>query len=101
MAGVGRLNIETGAARPANAGTVVLGDLQIFVHGVSDDAAERARMSKERGDVERQIATKESKLANDGFVRNAKPEVVEAERDRLESLRQQRAALDQNLALLG
>lgn len=101
MAGVGRLHVETGAARPVNAGTVVLGDLQIFVHGVSDDSAERSRLTKERADVERQIAARESKLSNDGFVRNARPEVVEAERERLETLRQQRSALDQNLALLG
>ena len=72
----------------------------IYVHDISDDEAERTRLTKELTDVEKQIAAKESKLNNEGFVRNAKPEVVQAERDRLAALTDRRTQLAESLAML-
>jgi len=51
--------------------------------------------------VDKQIATKEAKLGNAQFVANAKPEVVAAERGRLDELLAQRASLREHLAELG
>jgi len=50
--------------------------------------------------VEKQIAGKEAKLNNSQFVGNAKPEVVAAERGRLDELLAQRASLHEHLAEL-
>ncbi len=100
LANVGELHIAMDATRPPNSGTVVLDGLQVFVHDIADDAVEGKRLETEMSEIEKQIAAKENKLANDGFVRNAKPEVVQAERERLATLNERRATLQSSLALL-
>ena len=52
-----------------------------------DVEAERERLRKE-------IARAEGMLANERFVANAQPEVVEAEREKLERYRRELEALD-------
>ncbi len=94
MAGVDTIQVVTDARRPKNAATTVMGELRILVHDVSDDDAERKRIEKELQNIRKQIAGKVSKLANEKFVRNAKPEVVEAERARLADLEAQRNTLE-------
>jgi len=100
MAGIGDLNVTTHAKRPANAGSVTIKGLRIYVHDVSDDAAERGRAAKTLEGVVRQIAGKEAKLGNAQFIANADPEVVAAERERLNDLLAQRASLLEHLVEL-
>ena len=100
MANVSDLTVDPEAKRPANAGSISTGSLRVFVHDVSDDAAERVRAAKQLADLDKQIAGKEGKLGNEKFVANAKPEVVEAERLRLAELTAQRDGLQQHLAEL-
>jgi len=100
MAGVERMDLVTEASRPKNAGTTVVGPLQIFVHDISDDDAERKRLEKELADVQKRLAACEAKLANEKFTANARPEVVEAERARLVELQNSRAAVTESLAEL-
>ncbi|MBN1510896.1 MAG: valine--tRNA ligase [Phycisphaerae bacterium] len=97
MAGVETLHVVSETARPRNSASTVVGAVQILVHDISDDEAERKRVEKDVAGVEKQIAGKESKLANEKFVQNAKPEVVEAERQRLTELLAQRETLTQAL----
>jgi valyl-tRNA synthetase len=52
------------------------------VAGVIDVAAERARLAREVAKLDAEIGRLERKLANEGFLAKAKPEVIEAERDR-------------------
>jgi valyl-tRNA synthetase len=99
-AGVESLALVTETQRPKNAGTTVVGPLQIFVHDISDDAAERNRLEKELADVEKRLAACESKLSNEKFTANAKPEVVDAERQRLAELQTSKAAVQESLAEL-
>ncbi len=101
MAGVGEMSLVTEADRPQNAGTTVVGPLQIFVHDISDDEKERTRLMKELESVEKRLKGCESKLANEKFTANAKPEVVAAERERLEELRKSHAAVVESLKDLG
>jgi valyl-tRNA synthetase len=56
------------------------------------DAAERKREAK-AAELDGEIARSEKKLANQGFVTKAKPEIVQAERDKLDRLRREREAL--------
>ncbi len=93
MAGVETLHVVCDAARPKNSASTVVGAVQILVHDVSNDEAERRRIEKDLAGVEKQIAGKESKLANEKFVLNARPEVVDAERQRLNELLAQRQTL--------
>ena len=57
-----------------------------------DLAAEKARLEKTLAKVEADIAKISSKLSNEKFVENAKPEVVEAEREKLAELEGQKAS---------
>jgi valyl-tRNA synthetase len=101
MAGIGDLNVTTQAKRPANAGSVTIKGLRIYVHDVSDDAAERLRATKALEGVVKQISGKEAKLGNAQFIANANPEVVAAEQERLAELVGQRASLQEHLTELG
>ena len=100
MAAIGELNVVSQGKRPSNAGSVTIKGLRIYVHNITDDAAERVRASKTLEGVDKQIAAKEAKLGNAQFVANAKPEVVGAERGRLDELLAQRASLREHLAEL-
>ena len=100
MANVSDLTVDREAKRPANAGSITIGSLRVFVHDISDDEAERARATKQLADLQKQITGKEGKLGNEKFVANAKPEIVEAERQRLSELTAQRDGLQQHLAEL-
>ncbi|GLR61857.1 valine--tRNA ligase [Rhizobium indigoferae] len=58
-----------------------------------DLSAEKARLEKAIAKMEGEISRIDGKLSNQKFVANANPEVVEAERDRLEELKGQIASL--------
>jgi valyl-tRNA synthetase len=60
--------------------------------GVDVEAAERKRAA-ERARLSEEIKRAERKLANDGFVSKAPPEVVQAERDKLARLLEEVEAL--------
>jgi valyl-tRNA synthetase len=60
--------------------------------GLDLEAASR-RAEAERARIEAEIARAEAKLANKGFVDKAPPEVVQAERDKLERLKAELEAL--------
>jgi valyl-tRNA synthetase len=93
QARIGELRIDPEAERPKNSATTVVGDMQIFVLGVIDAEAERARLEKELAGIEKQIASVAAKLGNENFVSRAKPEIVERERNRLSDLRAKRNAV--------
>jgi valyl-tRNA synthetase len=100
MANVRDLTVDPNARRPANAGSITKGSLRVFVHDISDDEAERARTNKSLEAIEKQIAGKEKKLANEKFVTHARPEIVDAERRRLTDLIAQRNGLQGHLRSL-
>jgi len=97
---IDRLRVETDGRRPKNSASASLHGLRVYVHDISDDEAERKRSAAALADVEKQISGKRSKLDNPGFVANAKPEIVAAERERLASLLQQHESLTASLAEL-
>jgi valyl-tRNA synthetase len=68
--------------------------------GLVDVAAERARLEKARGKAEAEHAKIAGKLGNEKFVANAKPEVVEAERERLAEAETELRGIDTALARL-
>lgn len=93
--------IESSAA-PENSVLVQAGSFQVFLHleGVVDIGKERARFGKEKTEKEQYIVTLEAKLANQSFVERAKPEVVLAEREKLEAAQKELAEIARHLASL-
>jgi valyl-tRNA synthetase len=89
-------NGEVGASAVLRSGT----ELFIPLAGVIDLDRERARLREEIGRIDGQIAGGEKKLANESFVARAPENVVNYERDKLASFREQRAKLAEKLAAL-
>ncbi len=77
-------------------------DFEIFIRieGLVDLAKEQSRIVKKIEEVRRYAQSISGKLANANFVRNAPPEVVEEEREKLEDAQKVLKAQEETLALL-
>jgi valyl-tRNA synthetase len=92
-----------GGPVPGAAKAIVGSDIEVVMPlgGLIDFAAERARITKEVGKADKEIATIEKKLANEDFVAKAAPEVVEENKARLVEEKARRQRLVDALATLG
>ncbi|MDR1358240.1 MAG: class I tRNA ligase family protein, partial [Coriobacteriales bacterium] len=70
------------AVKPANASVTVVDELEIFVEleGLVDFAVERERLAKEQAKLQADRDRLEKKLANEGFLSKAAPDIVEKTR---------------------
>ncbi|MEM9366880.1 MAG: valine--tRNA ligase [Planctomycetota bacterium] len=75
-------------------------DLHVDLEQFIDLDAERARLEKLDGQITGQIAGKEKKLSNENFVSRAPKEIVQQEREALESLKTQLITVQSDLAKL-
>jgi len=91
--------LPAGQAAPISA-VALLGTLEILVPmaGLIDPAAELDRLAKRLRKAEGDLAKLEGKLANADFARNAPPEVVAKDRQRIEELRTEIGQLNAQVA---
>jgi valyl-tRNA synthetase len=97
LAGIELLHLDPTASRPLGSASKVVGDLQIFVHDVIDEGAERQRLEEALKKIDKEIATCEKKLSNPKFVDRAPPAVVKEQQDRLADYKGQQAATQASL----
>jgi valyl-tRNA synthetase len=99
LASVGALRLGPDETKPPQSATHVEPDFEVFVSlaGLIDVNAEIARLEKQNAEKEKAIQAARGKLENKGFVEKAKPETVQAERDRLAELEKQLQAIEENL----
>ncbi len=92
--------ISHAAEAPKGSAQIVSGEAIVCLPlgALIDLSAEKQRLEKARAKVDAERDRILSKLSNEKFVANAKPEVVEAERERLAELDLQKSALDVALA---
>lgn len=92
------------AEKPAESTMRLADDVEVYaiLSGLVDFAAERARLEKELGKLEKDRVKFDKKLSNPGFLSKAAPEVVEKDRakladivDRMERLRAELADIEQ------
>jgi valyl-tRNA synthetase len=87
----------SGGPVPGAAKALVGADVEVVMPlgGLIDAAVEKARIAKDVGKVDKEIATLEKKLGNADFLARAPEDVVEEQRVRLaeEQTRRQRLAL--------
>lgn len=95
VARLARLDLEAGvSADDGVAATVAVpgGAVELLPAPGVDPGEQQRRLAARRADLEGEIERAQSKLANSGFVAKAPPELVQAEREKLERLRAELAA---------
>jgi len=99
---VASITILDDATEPPASATALLGDMQLLVpiKGLIDVDAERARLDKQRGKLESDLARTRGKLGNDNFVNNAPADVVSQERERAAEFEKQLGQLAEQIEKL-
>ena len=100
LAGVEQLLLDTEASRVPGSASRVVGKMQVFVHDVIDDAAERTRLEKELAGMDKEIGACEKKLGNEKFIARAPGAVVAEQKQRLADYQASREAILANMAEL-
>ena len=97
-----QLTIQPTAQPPAQAATVVVGDVVVYLPlaGLVDLEAERERLSRKLSEIENRIVRSQALLAGE-FAQKAPDQVVQRERDKLAELQSERAKVKDRLAALG
>jgi valyl-tRNA synthetase len=87
---------------PKGAATAILGDIRIYLPlaGLIDMDKEKARLTKETVNTEKEITRLSGKLNNDGFLSKAPAEVVTGEREKLAAAEKRLLGLKETLAIL-
>ena len=88
------------AERPAESSVALADGVEVYValSGLVDFDAERARITKEIGKLEKDQVKFSKKLSNPGFLSKAAPEVIEKDRAKLEGIEDRLARLRSELA---
>jgi len=89
LANLERFQCDDGIGKPDKAAAAIVEQMQIFLHDAIDVEAERARLEKQKAQVEKGIKGFEAKLGNENFVTRAKPEVVQQTKDKLAEMKEQ------------
>ncbi|MEM1013189.1 MAG: class I tRNA ligase family protein [Planctomycetota bacterium] len=84
------VDAESAASAAASA---KVGDVDILVGGIIDEAADAARNEKERAALEKQVKSLKGRLANKGYTDKAPPHLVQETRDQLAAAEKQLAEL--------
>jgi valyl-tRNA synthetase len=100
LANVKEFKAGTDLAKPANAAVAIAETTEIYVHDAIDPVAERAKLEKQKEQIEKGKKAVEAKLGNENFITKAKPEVVAQARDKLAELTEQFETVDKHLSEL-
>ena len=97
------ITIAPNADKPDNALSSVIRGIDIFIEtaGAIDQEKEKARLTKEADRLSGLIRSIEGKLNNPGFVSKAPEQVVKAEQEKLDSIKDSHAKILENLSSLG
>jgi valyl-tRNA synthetase len=93
LARLGRLTYSDDGGEPVASVAVPGGALEILASDELDLGAAERKRAAQHEKLEGEIERSERKLANEGFVTKARPDVVQAERDKLARLRAELEAL--------
>jgi valyl-tRNA synthetase len=93
VARLARLELSANGGDPAATVAVPGGTVEVLASGDFDPREAEQRLERQRDGLRAEIARAEGKLGNQGFVAKAPPEVVAAEREKLERLRAELDAL--------
>jgi valyl-tRNA synthetase len=98
LAGLKGFQAATTIAKPSGAAVAVVSDTEVYVHDIIDIQAERRRLEKQKQRLEQTKKATEAKLADENFLRKAKPQVVAQAKDRLAQLSKELETVEKHLA---
>jgi len=103
LAKVEQLNCGIEIAKPTPSLGAVVRNIEIFLplSGLIDLDAEKSRLSKQLEKLEKELFGIRNKLNNQNFIGNAKPEVVEKERQKLDEVQTKYDLLSEQISTLG
>ncbi len=99
LARIGEFTVDAEAVKPKLSATEVVrgAEIHVSLEGLIDVEKERQKAEKEIARLEGQIRATEGKLSNERFTANAPADVVEKEREKLESYRETVEKLKESL----
>jgi valyl-tRNA synthetase len=99
LARVSSMEMLQPSVKPKLASSAVVGGSELFVplEGLIDLDAERSRIEKEIARLHQAVDSTERKLGNESFVGRAPKEIVDKEREKLQSFRETIEKLQANL----
>ncbi|MFC1692382.1 valine--tRNA ligase [Candidatus Latescibacterota bacterium] len=103
LASVNTLRLDSGTKRPPKSAAGISGKNEVFVilEGLIDIDLERKRLEKEIDRRLKFISSIETKLHNERFLSKAPKEIIQQERNKLDSSREELKKLTSNLEALG
>jgi valyl-tRNA synthetase len=104
LAGLAQVDLVLSSPqKPEQAVTAVVSGVEVylFLQGLVDIEQEKARLEKEKGVWEQEIARLEKKLNNKGFLTKAPQEIVVKEEEKLKDCRIKKEAILERIASLG
>ena len=103
MANLGSVTLSHDAKKPQAASAFITEDLEVYIalEGLVDFDAERARLSKTRDKLLSDKQKYDKKLANEGFLSKASPDVVAKTRSDAADVEDALARIEAQLAELG
>ena len=102
LVGLESITIENEYEAPKGtpASATALGEFYMPLDGLIDVEAETKRLTSQIEKIDKELMKSEKKLSNEKFVANAKPEVVQVEKDRLAEWQAKKAQLEEMLSAL-
>jgi valyl-tRNA synthetase len=94
------LEIALTVERPKLSAIGVTGDVEIYLVGVLDPEKERERLAKQKEKLLKELTPTQKKLENQNFLDRAPAHVIEKERQKLQDMRTQLDAIEENLKSL-
>ena len=103
LANTSEFSVDEKAAKPKSASVVVANGAEIYIllEGLVDFEAEKKRLSKELDALKKDEAMFSKKLSNPGFLKNAKPEIVEKDKEKLAKIQDNLSRLENQIKELG
>jgi valyl-tRNA synthetase len=102
QAQIGSLTLAASIPQPpANAAAVSAAGARLYVLDIIDTAAERQRLTRQAETLRKGVTGLAAKLGNENFLAKAPADLVQRERQRLEKLQAELAAVEQAMAGLG
>ena len=97
LAALKSLKVGSDVARPPLSALQVEGDMEIYLIGILDPVKEKAKLEKQKAQLEGSLENIKRKLSNPNFIRKAPPRVVESEQQRILEITSQLELVNQNL----